>query len=117
MDILGKLIVDNIVQWSIATIIIVPIAGYLYLEVRKYIKTQKENMFKQTALINDPNIRKLVQDIILNIEASIGSESGQVKFEKAKAQILMKVPDILDPLVGELLQGVYDELKAKSKIE
>lgn len=117
MDILGKLIIDNIVSFGIATIIIVPIAGYFYTQVRKYIQQQKETLYKQVELINNPDIRKLVSDIILNIEEAIGSEQGQIKFEKAKAQILMKVPDILDPIVDKLLQGVYDELKAQRKID
>jgi len=117
MDIIGKLIVDNIVSFGIATIIIVPIAGYFYTQVRKYIKSEKEKLFKQVDLISNPDIRKLVQDIILGIEKSIGSEAGEIKFEKAKAQILMKVPDILDPFVDKLLQGVYDELKSQSMID
>jgi hypothetical protein len=116
MEIIGKILIDNLVMFGLGAVIITPIAVYLGKQAFNLIQGYKRDLYKQIELINNPDIRKLVEDIILGIEQSIGSEAGQIKFAKAKAEILAKVPDILDPIVDKLLQAVYDSLKMNGKI-
>jgi len=117
MEFIGKILVDNLVSIGLGFIIITPIAGYLGLQAFNYVQKLKKDLRNEVAQINNAELRKLAEDIILGIEQSIGSEAGQIKFAKAKAEILAKVPDILDPIVDKLLQGVYDSLKVNGKID
>ena len=112
MDI-GKIIMDNLISFGIATIIVAPFCAYLYAVTKKYVQAKRDEMMKQLDLINDPAIRKLVEGIIEKTELAMGSEAGQAKFAQAKAEILKIVPDLFDPYVDKLLQGVYDGMVEK----
>jgi hypothetical protein len=112
MDI-GKVIMDNLISFGIATIIVAPFCAYLYVMAKKYGQSIHAKIDAQIDLINDPEIRKLVEGIIEETEIAFGSEKGQAKFALAKAEILKIIPDILDPYVDKLLQGVYDGMVKK----
>lgn len=112
MDI-GKIIIDNLISIGIATIIVAPFCAYLYVMAKKYGQSLHAKLDAQIDLINDPEIRKLVEGIIEETELAFGSENGRAKFAVAKAEILKVVPDMFDPYVEKLLQGVYDGMVQK----
>jgi hypothetical protein len=112
MDI-GKLIMDNVISIGIATLIVAPLTAYLYTETKKRIGIEKKKLMEQISLITSPAVRKLVEGIIEETEIAMGSVDGKAKFEKAKRDILNQVPDLLDPYVDKLLQGVYDGMVEK----
>jgi hypothetical protein len=111
MEFIGKIVIDNLLSFGIATILIAPMCAYLYAITKKYAEARKGDMVAQLELINDPEVRAMVKQIIVNVELSMGSVDGQIKFEKAKQLILKKVPDIFDPFVDKFIQGVYDGMK------
>jgi hypothetical protein len=115
MDI-GKMFVDAVVNYGLATVIIVPTAVYLYTQVRRYIKEQKVKFYDQVDKIVNPDVRALAMSIISNVEEAIGSEAGHIKFDKAVNDLLRDVPVLVRPIAEKFLQGVYDELKEKRKI-
>lgn len=115
MEFIGKIVIDNLLQLGIGAILITPICAYLYAITKKYAEARKGDMMQQLELINDPEIRAMVKQIIVNVELSMGSVDGELKFAKAKQLILNKVPDIFDPFVDKFIQGVYDGMK-QSKI-
>jgi hypothetical protein len=110
---IGKIIMDNLISIGIATIIVAPFCAYLYSVVKKYVASKKVAIMKQLELVNDPEIRKLVEGIIVEVEIAMGSEAGREKFNKAKQLILNQIPDLFDPYVDKLLQGVYDGMVEK----
>jgi len=113
---IGKIIMDNLISLGIATIIVAPLCAYLYAITKKYVADKKTEIMKQKELIKDPAIRKLVEGIIEEVEIAMGSEAGREKFNKAKQMILNQIPDLFDPYVDKLLQGVYDGMVEKNEI-
>lgn len=97
-------------------LILTPIALFLGSKVKAYIKNKKKALILAINKIKDPDIQKLVKDIIASVETVMSSASGKAKFKAVKKQILDNVPDIFDPLVGAMIQATFDAMVESGEI-
>ena len=109
-------IVRNAIVAVVGVAVVSPIATYLASKVAKIIRKEKQKIIDSVKKIQDPDTRKMIESMILEAEKAIGSGNGRKKFNEVKKQILAKIPDIFDPLIGAIIQAVFDELVAQSKI-
>jgi len=58
--------------------------------------------------IKDTELQSLIIGYALHAQKYMRTESGKAKFEWVKHKTLLVIPDLLDPYVDDILQGIYE---------
>ena len=116
LEMLGGFILSKVVIGVVSAVILVPAGVFIGSKVKKAVVAKKQALINSLKKIQDKEFRKFVEDLILNAQKLLGTESGKQKFNIVKRQILEKVPDLLDPAVGAVIQAIYDGLISQNKI-
>jgi len=106
--------ITGILTWQavgfLGAIVLAPVALFIGSKTKAYFKNKKKALIASISKIQDKDIQKLVKDMIEQAEIVLGSAKGRAKFKLVKKTILARVPDMLDSLVGAMIQSAYDAM-------
>ena len=106
--------ITGILTWKAITllslVVLSPVALFIGSKTKAYFKNKKKALIASISKIQDKDIQKLVKDMIEQAEIVLGSAKGRAKFKLVKKTILARVPDMLDSLVGAMIQSAYDAM-------
>ena len=113
--------ITGILTWQavgfLGAIVLAPIALFLGSKVKTYIKNKKKALIASISKIQDKDIQRLVKDMINQAEIVLSSAKGKAKFELVKKTILARVPDMLDSIVGAMIQATYDAMVESGELK